>query len=414
MKQKIKLISLLISFMFVCSLTACGGSAPNDSTLGDSSSPRVPTVVEIVPGGLGGGEATETVKPTRHLRAKADKAGRVTLEKNSDIPADFVLNVEGDGEIKVLQITDTQMIDHTQVRLGNGAVSSGYADRDYIMYDLLRYVVEQTKPDLILLTGDYVYGDYDDNGSCFREQTDFFDSLGIYWAPIFGNHDNDSDSNYARWLEEGWEDWYGRRQCQYFEDSEYCLFRTRVDLSGYSNYSIAIKQKGELLRSVYMLDTHGSHQTAQEIKQIQLDWYKAGVKAINEYAGKQIPSFVGIHVPLYAFNLAAQQYGYVKGTTPNMEIPANDNGDWGFLYANPGGMDTDMNAFNTFKAGGTDAILAGHIHQNNASILYEGVRLVFGTKSSRYDKYVESLLGATLFTVNGASFVTSPVYYTGN
>ena len=73
------------------------------------------------------------------------------------------------------------------------------------MYDLLRYVVAQTQPDLILLTGDYVYGDYDDNGSCFREQTDFFDSLGVYWAPIFGNHDNDSDSNYARWLEEGWE-----------------------------------------------------------------------------------------------------------------------------------------------------------------------------------------------------------------
>ena len=162
MKQKIKLISLLMTFLFVCSLTACG------LTPVDSSSPRVPEVVEIVPGGLGENGSTETLKPTRHLRAKADKAGRVKLEKNSDIPADFVLNVEGDGEIKVLQITDTQMIDHTQVRLGNGAVSSGYADRDYIMYDLLRYVVEQTKPDLILLTGDYVYGDYDDNGSCFK------------------------------------------------------------------------------------------------------------------------------------------------------------------------------------------------------------------------------------------------------
>ena len=62
---------------------------------------------------------------------------------------------------------------------------------------------------------------------------------------------------------------------------------------------------------------------------------------------------------------------------------------------------------------GADAILAGHLHQNNASILYEGVRLVFGTKSSRYDKYAEDLLGGTIFTVTSDSFTVAPVYYIG-
>ncbi|MBR4420302.1 MAG: metallophosphoesterase [Clostridia bacterium] len=407
MNKKIKFLTLLLAFCFTASFAAC-----NIAPL-DSSKERVPESVVIIPGENGGeierpGANNDTAK---YLQAKATKAGRVTLEKDSDCPADFVLSVEGDEELRILQITDTQMIDETQVRLGNGAVSSRYADHDDCVYDIVRYVVDQTKPDLILLTGDFVYGDYDDNGSLFREQTDFFDSLGIYWAPIFGNHDNDSDSNYAIWLEEGWNDWYGRKQCSYFEQAEYCLFRTRVDLSGYSNYSIAIKQNDEFVRSIFMLDTHGSHQTTQEIKQVQLNWYTQSVKAINAFAGKNVPNFVAIHVPLYAFNLAAQQYGYVYGTVPNIEIPANSNGDWGYLLANPGGMDKNMTAFNTFKAGGADAILAGHEHMNNASILYDGVRLVFGTKSSKYDKYNDKLLGATLFTVNGASFVTSPVYY---
>ena len=412
MKIFSKAIAIVISLTCALSLGACSFQSVDglDSSSGVEEI-VTPDSVVIVPEGDNTQPST-TQKEVKYLRNKVEKAGRVSLEKNSECPADFVLNVEGDEPIRILQLTDTQMIDHTQVRLGNGAVTD-YSNKDHIMYDIIDYVVEETKPDLILITGDYVYGDYDDNGSLFREQTDYFDSLGIYWAVIFGNHDNDSDSEYARWLEEGWEDWYARKQCQYLEASTHGLFRTRTQISGYSNFSIAIKQNGEFVRSVFMIDTHGSHQTAQEIKQIQLDWYKESVAAINAFAGKAVPQFICIHVPIYAFNLAAQQYGYVEGTTPNMEIPENDNGDFGFIRQNPGSMDKSMVAFNTFKNNGADAILAGHLHKNNSSILYQGVRMVFGTKSSRYDKYSEDLLGGTIFTVTGSAFTVAPVYYTG-
>ena len=412
MKVFKKAIAMTFALILAFSLAACSFQSVDGLNSSVEEEIVTPDSVVIVPEG----EAPQNPsaeKEVKYLRNKVEKAGRVTLDKNSDCPADFVLNVEGNEPIRILQITDTQMIDHTQVRLGNGAVTNAYADRDRCIYDIVRYTVEQTNPDLILLTGDYVYGDYDDNGSLFREQTDFFDSLGIYWAVIFGNHDNDSDSEYARWLEEGWDDWYGRKQCQYLEAATHCLFRTRAEVTGYSNFSIAIKQNGEFVRTVFMLDTHGSHSTAQEINATQLKWYKSVTASINEYAGKALPQFIGIHVPLYAFNLAAQQYGYVAGTTPNIEIPANDNGDFGFIRQNPGTMDKSMTVFNTFKQNGADAILAGHLHQNNSSILYEGVRLVFGTKSSRYDKYAEDLLGGTIFTVTSDNFTVAPVYYTG-
>lgn len=403
MKILTKTLAVLLALFSAFSLSACGLVSDMENIS--------PSEVVVTPGPAG--ETTlqgKTDGVAKYLQNKAEKAGRVTLEKSSDCPADFTIDAEGNAPLKILQITDTQMIDPTQVRVGYGAVSSWYEDRDYVMYDILRYVVEQTQPDLILLTGDYVYGEYDDNGSCFREQTEFFDELGIYWAPIFGNHDNDADSNYSAYTEKGYEDWYARKQCQYFENARYCLFRTRTEISGYSNYSIAIKQNGEFVRSVFMLDTHGAKQTTQEIKQSQLKWYVQSVNSINTYAGKTLSNFVCMHVPLYAYTLAAAQYGYVVGNV-DFEVPENDVGDFGYIREDLGTMDKNMTAFNTFKSNGADAILAGHLHKDNISILYDGVRMVLGTKSSRYDKYEEDILGATLFTVEAGAFTVSPVYY---
>ena len=76
-----------------------------------------------------------------------------------------------------------------------------------------------------------------------------------------------------------------------------------------------------------------------------------------------------------------------------------------------GTWDGDDTAFQIFKANGADAILAGHLHSNNTSILYQGVRLVFGMKSSTYDKYDETMLGGTLFTLTGTQFKVELCHY---
>lgn len=401
MKHLSKILSLVLAVVFVLSLSACSPKPP----VSDEGTLDITT-------GIPSDNGEEKDVPV-YLKNKATKAGRVTLEKDSDCPTDFVLNVEGDDEIKILQLTDTQMIDETQVRLGNGAVSTRYADHDNCIYDIVDYVIEQTQPDLILITGDYVYGDYDDNGTLFREQTDYFDSKGIFWAPMFGNHDGDSDSDYAVWIDEDYPEWYTRKQCQYFENSPYCLFRTRVSVSGYSNYSIAIKQNDQIKRSIFMIDTKGYNHSTIEITTAQLNWYKETVTAVNEYAGAQVPQYIGTHVALDVFLTAAQEkYGYVAGTS-DWVVPENDDGDSGRLRSTPGGISGNANtkAFNTFKEYGADAILAGHQHQNNASILYQGIRLVFGTKSSRYDKYGEDMLGGTLFTGIGSDFTVEHIYY---
>lgn len=422
MKKVNKIVAVLLSVLMAFSFAGCSGLSDVetkfnevlgsvegwvDSMLGNESEEEPPEEEE---------EEQEEKEIGKYLQSKATSAGRVTLDKESDCPADFVLEVAGDEPIKILQLTDTQMIDETQVRKGNGAVSTRYADHDNCIYDIVRQTVEATDPDLILITGDYVYGDYDDNGSLFREQTDFFDSLGIYWAPIYGNHDNDSDSEYAVWMDEDYPDWYARKQCQYFEQAEYCLFRTRAQISGYSNFSIAIEQGGEIVRSIVMFDTHGSLQTTQGITSAQMNWYKDTVKAINDYAGKTVKQFIGIHVPMHVFKVALQEkygeLGYNDSPT-NFTIPENADGDCGALIdQGMSGHDKDLSQFNVFKEKGADAILAGHIHKVNTIVLYQGVRLVMGTKSSRYDKYNEEQLGGTIFTVTGEEYTVEHYYYT--
>lgn len=394
MKKLTKLLCFLLITIFTFSFVGCKDSADG-------------LEVKDITTGIKQGQTSQAV----HIKDKATTAGRVTLEKDSDCPADFTLNVSGNEPIKILQITDTQMIDPTQVNVG---FSIDYSNPDYCLYDIVDDVIEQTNPDLILITGDYVYGDYDHNGTLFRQQTDYFDSKGIFWAPLFGNHDGDSESDYALWLDPEYPDWYTRKQTEYFEKSPYCLFRARVDVSGFSNYSIVVKQNGQVKRSIFMLDTKGYWKLTQEITPAQLDWYKQSVNAINTYANAKIPQFVGIHVPLYAFNLAAQQYGYVEGdTAPNIEVPINSKGDYMYLHEGLGKMDSNNVAFNTFKNNGTDAILAGHLHSNSASILYQGVRLIFGLKSSRYAGNHPGLLGGTLITGIDGNFTVAPIYYQG-
>lgn len=75
---------------------------------------------------------------------------------------------------------------------------------------------------MIIITGDLVYGEFDDKGTCLLELIKFMESFDIPWAPVFGNHDNESQKG---------ADW----QCEQLEKAGNCLFRQRT-LTGNSNY----------------------------------------------------------------------------------------------------------------------------------------------------------------------------------
>ena len=310
---------------------------------------------------------------------------------NEDL-VDFVVEVESGKDPVVLQLSDTQ--------------SWNWGDSPEIQcYRYISEVVEKTNPDLIILTGDIVYGRFDPKGALFTSLITFMETLDIPWAPVFGNHDNESLMGV---------DW----QCQQLETAENCLFK-QGDVTGNGNYTVGIEQDGELLRVFYMMDSNGCNkpmcddqgvqtapkpgtnvvQTSRGFGADQIAWYTDSINAIHAVDADVKISFA-YHIQQAIFETAFEKYDEYDGlavdtSSSTLANPLNldtlegaDDTDFGYLGRQINlPWDMDNKIFNEMKALGCDSIFVGHEHCNSASIVYDGVRFQYGQKSSTYDRH---------------------------
>lgn len=306
---------------------------------------------------------------------------------------DFIVEVEEGREPIVLQLTDTQIIDSAQSR-SEQRISSLLAKKwetdqvEELAYDYIKETIEKTHPDLILLTGDIVYGEFDDSGRVWESFVEFMDSFGIPWAPVFGNHDNESKKGV---------DW----QCEVLENAENCLFVQR-ELTGNGNYTVGISQGGELKRVFFMLDSNGCGNVSAESEanghtvssigfgRDQMVWYTEVAEEIRE-ASPDTKFTFAFHIQLAAFADAYEQYGFKNGSASKNpinidELPNKKDGDFGYLGQDFAVWDDQYIVWNSFKELGVDSVLVGHEHCNSASVVYEGIRCQFGQKSTEYDQ----------------------------
>ena len=322
----------------------------------------------------------------------------VTLTKTDKVDPtrflDFTVPVETGREPVILQLTDTQIIDASQQRSADrlGSTLSTYYAKDLMderCFDYIRETVENTNPDLILITGDLVYGEFDDAGTSLLALIDVMESLKTPWAPVFGNHDNESTLG---------ADW----QCQQLENAEYCLFEQKT-LTGNGNYSIGITQGGVLKRVIFMLDSNGcggmsaaskanGHSTTNVgFGTDQIAWYTDTAQKINRLQPDMKYTFA-YHVQQEIFRNAISQYGTVNSNTINAPInidtAANKKDtDFGYMGRDlKSSWDKDFSVYNGMKALGADSLLVGHEHCNSASVMYDGIRFQYGQKTSCYDR----------------------------
>ena len=307
---------------------------------------------------------------------------------------DFTVSVNEETDVVILQLTDLQIIDSSQARTETRL--SAY-EKDYWSPEKMdercflgvRETIEAVNPDLIIITGDLVYGEFDDKGTSFHALIDFLDSFQIPWAPVFGNHDNESKIGVDR-------------QSELLENAEYCLFRQR-NLTGNGNYTVGILQGEKLKRVFFMLDSNGTGGISQEslanshsspyagFGQDQIEWYTSVADEIKEFSRDSKISFA-FHIQPAIFGTAFIKYGFTNsGTAQNpINIDLLDNaedGDFGYLGNDlKSAWDTDFSVYETIKALGCDSIFAGHEHCNSASVVYDGIRFQYGQKSSTYDR----------------------------
>lgn len=312
---------------------------------------------------------------------------------------DFVVEVEPGRDIRVLQLTDTQIIDAGQMRyetrLSEVEQQLWATDKMETGYkNYLREIIGETKPDFIFITGDVVYGEFDDNGSVLTDFIAFMEGFGIPWAPVFGNHDNESHMG---------ADW----QCQQFENAEHCLFLQRT-LTGNGNYSVGLAQGGQLVRVFFMLDSNGCGNMSEESKANrhsttsigfatnQVKWFTEAANKIHTAAPDAKISFA-FHIQPAEFTAAFSGYGFKNADT--LANPINiDNAadkadtDFGYIGRDLKSPWSNPNIWKKLLETGADSVFVGHEHCNSGSVVVDGIRYQYGMKSSIYDRinYLQS------------------------
>ena len=310
---------------------------------------------------------------------------------------DFFITQKGD-KLRILQLSDMQVIDASQKRYSDRLNEEGTTmwdpkHMDKMLFEDMDALVEKAKPDLILITGDIIYGEFDDKGSSMLAFVEKMESYKIPWAPVWGNHDNECVLGV---------DW----QCQQFENAKHCLFK-KGTTDGCSNYILGIQdENGELLRLIYMADTNGCANASPlslaqgVIPQVgftlaQTKWMQESYEAISTQYQKNVPSFVCFHIEVIDYLRILQEKGYYN---PDNFAPVDiANGeDFGDIHERMWAGENPIEMLPTFHAIHTDGTFFGHSHVNDASVVAEGIRWSFGLKTGMYDYHEKEKLGGAL------------------
>ena len=277
----------------------------------------------------------------------------------------------------ILNVTDIQMKDReTFGRVG--AQVKGTIDK----------LVEETKPDLITVTGDNAW-----QFLSYNETIKMLDSYGIPWAPVMGNHDGQGCPS------EFW--------CAYnFYKAKNCLFKFGPKDMGYGNYIIQIYENNQIVHTLYMMDTHSDLRDGANINgekdggydhlwENQMQWYTWAVEGTNKLAGKPVESTVYFHIPLVEYKDAWEM------TTENGKFKAEYAGT---CFGDKGEDVCCAPANNGFftlmqRLGSTKNVICGHDHVNSFSILYKGIRLTYGLKTGEACYWEPTRSGGTTVTV---------------
>lgn len=265
------------------------------------------------------------------------------------------LRFREDGKLKILQITDTHL-------------DSADVKDNAETYETLRAVIEQEKPDVMVLTGDIIWH-Y--SFAPWKEFADFIDSYHTPWCLVMGNHDHESGepAEIFKFLE----------TYPYFVGS-----RGPEDIDGEGNYVLPVTaHDGDKPAALlYCFDSHCSsfdntYGLYDWIHDNQIQWYRhqsASFTAAN--GGKPLPALAFFHIPLEEHAYAIKDKFMVGG-------PIFDPEDIGGKMMNSGV------AVAFAECGDVKGAFVGHSHDNDFIGLFCDIAMGFGRCSGR--RYGEDL-----------------------
>lgn len=272
-----------------------------------------------------------------------------------------------DDDFKILQLTD--------IHLGGSSFSY---HKDLKALHSVYKLIEHTKPDLVIVTGDLVFplgimSMSFNNNTPIMEFASYMRNIGVPWAFAYGNHDTES---LATLTEKEVDNLF--KMLSYKNSKNLLYPYKQPNITGRNNQMIEIrKQNGELLEALFLLDSNSYLDDVMDnydyIHDDQVEWYENQIKNLTEKEEQEIESMLFFHMPLNEYQIA---YDLYKQNSEEVEYHFGKIGE-----ENEAICDSNYHSklFETaVKLGSTKAMFCGHDHLNNISLTYKGIRLTYG------------------------------------
>ena len=283
------------------------------------------------------------------------------------------LQFNKDGKFKIVQFTDVHYI---------------YNDpRSDVSIERINQVLDMEKPDLVLFTGDVIYGKPAEEG--MRTVLNLVSKRKIPFAVTFGNHDNEQGLSREELL-------------KIIQSVPFNLTQTTPGISGVTNFILQVKASdGKRNATVlYCIDSHSYSQIKgvngyDYIKFDQIQWYRENSKKFTEENnGVPVSSYAFFHIALPEYNQAASSESAIL---------------YGIRKEKACAPQLNSGLFAAMKEmGDVRGVFVGHDHDDDYAVSWKGILLAYGRYTGGNTVYNHLTNGARVIELdeNANSFRT--------
>ncbi|HAZ01614.1 MAG: hypothetical protein A2W90_07275 [Bacteroidetes bacterium GWF2_42_66] len=277
----------------------------------------------------------------------------------------FVLNAYSKQPVLRFKNHQFKIVQFTDLHLISG---KDFAERNDSTYMLMRHVIKEENPDLVVLTGDIVVSG--GAAQLWREVIQPMTEAKVPFAVTFGNHDTETDMSKPNIL-------------RLLQQNKFNLTSSAdKKLSGVGNCSLPVlSSEGKSMPwTIYLFDSHAypndpKRGTYDWIKNDQIQWYREQSAEYADKEGKPIQALAFFHIPLPEFEQVRTKEAAFGSIEEQVCSPGINSG-----------------LFSSFvEIGNVIGIFVGHDHNNDYVGTVADICLGFGRKTGYTSAYHEIL-----------------------